>query len=72
MFQVEPEGEFLVEPVNILDRRRVELRQRVITQAKLQWQHFEPDEATWEDEQVMKENFLGLFVEGKHWDDVPF
>eukprot|EP00253_Pinus_taeda_P005316 PITA_05316 len=47
---VEPEGEFLVEPVSILDRRRVVLRKRAITQVKVQWQHFGPDEATWEDE----------------------
>eukprot|EP00253_Pinus_taeda_P006077 PITA_06077 len=48
--QVEPEGELLVEPVSILDWRRVVLRKRAITQVKLQWQHFGPDEATWEDE----------------------
>eukprot|EP00253_Pinus_taeda_P002642 PITA_02642 len=44
--QVEPEGEFLVEPVNILDQRRVELRKKVISQVKVQWQHFGPEEAT--------------------------
>eukprot|EP00253_Pinus_taeda_P029666 PITA_29666 len=48
--QVEPEGEFLVEPVNILDQRRVELRRKVISQVKVQWQHFGPEETTWEDE----------------------
>eukprot|EP00253_Pinus_taeda_P008175 PITA_08175 len=45
-YQVEPEGEFLVEPVNILDQRRVELRKKVISQVKVQWQHFGPEEAT--------------------------
>eukprot|EP00253_Pinus_taeda_P020913 PITA_20913 len=38
--QVEPEGEFLVEPVSILDQRRVMLRKRAIIQVKVQWQHF--------------------------------
>eukprot|EP00253_Pinus_taeda_P009514 PITA_09514 len=48
--QVKPEGEILVKPLNILDRREVLLRKRAITQVKVQWQHFGPDEATWEDE----------------------
>lgn len=71
MFQVEPEGEFLVEPVNILDQRRVELQEKVINQVKVQWQHFGPDEATWEDEQSMKEAYPGLFLgEQQHRDNV--
>eukprot|EP00253_Pinus_taeda_P015651 PITA_15651 len=69
--QVEPEGEFMVEPVNMLDRRRVELRKRVINQVKVQWQHFGPDEATWEDEQSMREAYPRLFLdEQRHRDDV--
>eukprot|EP00253_Pinus_taeda_P030931 PITA_30931 len=52
--QVEPEGEIQVEPLSILDRREVTLRKRDITQVKVQWQHFGPDEATWEDEELMK------------------
>eukprot|EP00253_Pinus_taeda_P023403 PITA_23403 len=44
--QAKPEGEFLVEPLNILDRREVMLRKRAITQVKVQWQHFGSDEAT--------------------------
>eukprot|EP00253_Pinus_taeda_P031283 PITA_31283 len=35
--QVEPEGEVLVEPLSILDRREVQLPKRVITQIKVQW-----------------------------------
>eukprot|EP00253_Pinus_taeda_P016913 PITA_16913 len=35
--QVEPEGEVLVEPLSILDRREVQLWKRVITQVKVQW-----------------------------------
>eukprot|EP00253_Pinus_taeda_P033768 PITA_33768 len=34
---VEPEGEVLVEPLNILDRQEVQLQKRVITQVKIQW-----------------------------------
>eukprot|EP00253_Pinus_taeda_P028576 PITA_28576 len=44
--KVEQEGEILVELLNILDRREVTLWKRAITQVKVQWQHFGPDEAT--------------------------
>eukprot|EP00253_Pinus_taeda_P008729 PITA_08729 len=71
--QVEPEGEFLVEPVNILDRRRVELRKKVICQVKVQWQHFGSEEATWEDEKMMRDTYPRLFLdEQQHRDDVDF
>lgn len=69
---MEPEGEFLVEPVSILDRRSVVLRKQVITQVKVKWQHFGLDEATWEDEQSMKEAYLELFMGEQHRDDVQF
>eukprot|EP00253_Pinus_taeda_P019182 PITA_19182 len=68
--QVEPEGEVLVEPLNILDWRELQLRKRVITQVKVQWQHFGPEEATWEDEALMLRNYPGLFEAGRHQDDV--
>eukprot|EP00253_Pinus_taeda_P034261 PITA_34261 len=68
--QVKSEGEVLVEPLNILDRREVQLRKRVITQVKVQWQHFGPEEATWEDEALMMRNYPGLFEAGRHRDDV--
>eukprot|EP00253_Pinus_taeda_P020641 PITA_20641 len=70
--QVELEGEILVEPLNILNRREVMLRTRAITQIKVQWHHFGSDEATWEDEELMKQAYPGLFIEKGHRDDVPF
>lgn len=45
--QVELEGEFLAEPLRILDRRETTLWRRAITQVKVQWKHFGQDEATW-------------------------
>eukprot|EP00253_Pinus_taeda_P003564 PITA_03564 len=51
--KVELEGEFLVEPLHILDWRETTLRKQVITQVKVQWKHFGPDEATWEEEGFM-------------------
>eukprot|EP00253_Pinus_taeda_P034398 PITA_34398 len=60
-FQVEPEGEFLVEPMGILDQREIMQRRRVITQVKIHWQHYGPEEATWEDERTMREVYPQLF-----------
>eukprot|EP00253_Pinus_taeda_P030896 PITA_30896 len=67
---VEPEGKILVEPLSILDWREVQLRKRVITQVKVQWQHFGPDEATWEDEEFMRMAHSELFLADGHRDDV--
>jgi hypothetical protein len=53
MVQVEPEGEFQVEPLHILDRKETVLRNIAITQVKVQWKHFSPEEVTWELEEDM-------------------
>eukprot|EP00253_Pinus_taeda_P007859 PITA_07859 len=68
--QVEPEGEVLVEPLSILNRREVQLQKRVITQVKVQWRHFGPEEATWEDEELMKRTYPDLFMTERHRDGV--
>ena len=68
--QVEPEGEVLVEPQSILDRREVRLRKRVITQIKVLWQHYGPEEATWEDEELSRKAYPNLFNENRHREDV--
>eukprot|EP00253_Pinus_taeda_P022715 PITA_22715 len=67
---VEPEGEVLVEPLSILDQREVQLRKRVITQVKVQWRHFGPEEATWEDQELMKKTYPDLFMTVRHRDGV--
>eukprot|EP00253_Pinus_taeda_P021571 PITA_21571 len=59
--RVEPEGEVLVEPLSILDKREVQLWKRVITQIKVQWQHYGPEEATWEDEELFRKAYPELF-----------
>ena len=68
--QVEPEGEVLVEPLTILERREVQLWKRVTSQAKVQWQHYGPEEATWEDEELLRKAYPNLFTGDKHRDDV--
>eukprot|EP00253_Pinus_taeda_P026612 PITA_26612 len=70
--QVEPEGEILVEMLSILDRREVMLRKQVFTQVKVKWKHFGADEATWEDEELMKKAYPRLFMVERHRDDVQF
>ena len=59
--QVEPDGEFLDEPHSIIDRREIMLRRRAIAQVKVQWKHFGPEEATWEDEGFVREAYPELF-----------
>ena len=61
--QVEPEGEVLVEPDCILGRREITLRNRTIGQLKVQWKHLSPEEATWELESKMREEYPNLFQE---------
>ena len=61
--QVEPEGEVLVEPDCILGRREITLRNRTIGQLKVQWKHLSPEEATWELESKMREEYTNLFQE---------
>eukprot|EP00253_Pinus_taeda_P036268 PITA_36268 len=68
--RVEPEGEVLVEPQSILNRREVRLRKRFITQIKVLWQHYGPEEATWEDEEITRKVYPDLFNGNRHRDDV--
>ena len=61
VLQVEPEGEFSDEPLHILEKREVKLRKCTIVQLKLQWKHFEVDDATWENEATMRKAYPTLF-----------
>jgi len=60
---VEADGEFLVEPLRILDHRETMLWKKVITQAKVQWKQFILEEATWEDESLLRQSYPTMF----HW-----
>ena len=57
MVQVEPKGEFQVEPLHILDMKETILWNRAITQVKVQWKNFIPKEATWELEEEMMKSY---------------
>ena len=52
---------FVEEPVAILARDVRKLRSRAIPIVKVCWRHRSVEEATWEIEQEMREQFPGLF-----------
>ena len=47
--------------MHILDRKETILRNIAITQVKVQWKHFIPEEATWELEEDMLESYPIMF-----------
>ena len=59
--QVEPEGDFHTEPMCIFDKREIQLQKHTIVQIKVQWKHYSAKEATWESEEIMRQNFPALF-----------
>ena len=59
--QVELEAYFHTEPMCFLDRREIQLQKQIIVQVKVQWKHYSEDEATWEREEIMRQNFPILF-----------
>ena len=63
---MEPEGEFQIKLMCILDRKVIMLRNRAIGQVKVQWEHYGPDEATWELEDAMKLAHPFLFKSAEH------
>ena len=65
LIQVEPEGEFQIGPLHILDKKVTVLRNRSVGQVKVQWKQYGPDEATWELEDAMRfaRPFLFNFAE---------
>ena len=54
VIQVEPEAEFQIEPMCILTRKVTMLQNQAIGQVKVQWEHYSPEEATWELEDAMR------------------
>ena len=63
MVQVEPEREFQMEPLRILDKKETVLRNRVIAWVKVQWKHFSMEEVIWELEEDMQNKYPCLFRE---------
>ena len=67
LVQVEPKGEFQVEPLRILDQREITLWNRAFARVKVQWKHFSPEEATRELEGDLRKSHPILFqVRNEH------
>ena len=66
VIQVEPEGEFQIEPMHILDRKVTMLWNRAIGQVKVQREHYGPEEATWDLEDAMQLAHPFLFHFAEH------
>ncbi|KAI3747350.1 hypothetical protein L6452_09804 [Arctium lappa] len=62
--QIDERISFVEEPVVILDRKVKKLRSKEISLVKVQWQFHKGQEATWEPESVMRNQYPGLFDEG--------
>ena len=63
VIQVEPEGDFQVEPYCILDKREFFLWNHAIRQVKVQWKHLSLDEATSKLDSHMQDSYTILFQE---------
>ncbi|XP_073309939.1 uncharacterized protein [Primulina huaijiensis] len=59
--QLDPDVSYVERPVRILDRFERKLRSKLIPMVKIQWEHRDVEEATWETERHMRELYLYLF-----------
>ena len=58
---------FEKEPVQILDRDVKVLRRRSVPLVKVLWRNHGKEEATWETEEAMRQQYPQLFESGKFW-----
>ena len=63
---MEPEGEFRIESTCILDKKVTMLQNRAIGKVKVQWEHYGPEEATWELEDSMRLAHPFFFNSAEH------
>ena len=61
-----PKGEFQTKPLCILDKKVTVLWNQAVGKVKVQWEHYGPDEATWELEDSMQLEHPFLFNFVKH------
>jgi hypothetical protein len=57
LIHVDLEGDFLFQPVCILDKKVKVLQNQVIKLVKVQWTCYGPKDATWEHEDAMREDY---------------
>ena len=58
---MELEGDILVHIVSILENKTMFIRNRSIRNVKVQWTHYILEEATWDMEDEMREEYPHLF-----------
>ena len=58
------------EPIEILAREVRELRNKRIPLIKVLWRNHKTEEATWESEEVMRQQYPQLFNEGNFEDEI--
>jgi hypothetical protein len=61
LIQVETEGDFQVQPVQILDKKVKMLQNQVIELVRVQWTCYSPKYATWEQEDAMRAEYQYIF-----------
>ena len=66
VIQVEPKGEFQIDPMCILDRKVIMLWNQAIGKVKVKWEYYGPEEATWELEDAMRLAHPFLFNSTQH------
>jgi hypothetical protein len=59
---VEHEGDFWVEPVHILEWKVKVLGNKATGMVKVQWNWYDPEYATWENEENMQEEYPQMFT----------
>ena len=70
VIELKPNLTYKEEPVEILAREVKELRNKRIPLIKLLWRNYKTEEATWESEETMHQQYPQLFNEGKFEDEI--
>ena len=68
--ELRPDLTYEEEPVEILAREVKELRNKKIPLAKVLWRNQKTEEATWESEETMRQQYPQLFNEGNFEDEI--
>ncbi len=63
--EIQPDLTYEEEPIRILAQEVKELRNKKIPLVKMLWRRQNTEEATWESEETMRQQFPQLFVSGK-------
>ncbi|KAL5740169.1 hypothetical protein ACOSQ2_029349 [Xanthoceras sorbifolium] len=59
--EIQPNLTYEEEPVEILDRELKELRNKTVPLVKILWRNHNMEEATWESEEIMRQQYPQLF-----------